>query len=165
MICNKLRKCCCCLSLQTGTKIVGLLSMLGGIGGLALSLAQVISIVNSEYVIGSEILLSSLDRLIGSLVVIAFTAAVLVAACKNGKPMLLVPWLVLKSISLFVTIFYSFYVGVSSAVTGDDQDMSYVFGLVIIGIVLYSYLWLVVYSYYHELVTGMKKEALVNEKC
>jgi hypothetical protein len=69
--------------------------------------------------------------LIGSLVVIAFTAAVLVAACKNGKPMLLVPWLVLKSISLFVAIFYSFYLGVNSAVTGDDQDMPYGFGLVI----------------------------------
>ncbi|XP_046634314.1 uncharacterized protein LOC124313434 [Daphnia pulicaria] len=164
MICNKLSKCCCCMSLQTGTKIVGVFSMLGGIGGLALSLAQVTSFINAEYVIGGEILPSSLDRLIGSLVVIAFTAAVLVAACKNGKPMLLVPWLVLKSISLFVAIFYSFYLGVNSAVTGDDQDMPYVFGLVI-GIVLYSYLWLVVYSYYHELVTGMKKEAPLNEKC
>ncbi|EFX85204.1 hypothetical protein DAPPUDRAFT_300228 [Daphnia pulex] len=164
MICNKLSKCCCCMSLQTGTKIVGVFSMLGGIGGLALSLAQLTSFINAEYVIGGEILPSSLNQLTGSLVVIAFTASVLVAASKNGKPMLLVPWLVLKSISLFVAIFYSFYFGVSSVMTGDDQGMSYV-SVLVIGIVLYSYFWLVVYSYYHELVTGMKKEALINEKC
>ncbi|EFX63011.1 hypothetical protein DAPPUDRAFT_267644 [Daphnia pulex] len=140
-----------------------------GIGYAAARRADYISWVElvallSVYGSRGENLPSSLNQLTGSLVVIAFTASVLVAAWKNGKPMLLVSWLVLKSVSLFVAIFYSLYFGVSSAMIGDDQGMSYV-SILVIGIVLYSYSWLVIYTYYHELVMGLKKEAPINEKC
>lgn len=57
-------------------------------------------------------MIDSVPEIIGSSLTIATSIFVLVSAWKNGKPMYLMPWLVLQAASLFAAIGYSLYSGI-----------------------------------------------------
>lgn len=71
-------------------------------------------------------LLDSISWIIGSVAAIAATVSVLVAACNNRNPVLIVPWLVLKSVSLTVGVAFASYMGVMS-VRVDSSSSSIIY--------------------------------------
>lgn len=71
-------------------------------------------------------LLDSISWMIGSVAAIAATVSVLVAAWNNRHPVLIVPWLVLKSVSLTVGIAFVSYMGVSfTRANGSSSGICY----------------------------------------
>ncbi len=140
-MCCKLTKCCCGCSLQTGSKVIGVLSLvpsdkafksfqvkglnhflqLAGVTGFLLAVISIssLNLQNGNGLSNNLVdiitwflglkgnhdqLASSVGTILGALVVIAISISALVAAWKNFKPILLVPWLVLNALSLPILI-------------------------------------------------------------
>lgn len=142
--------------------MIGVWFLLGATGGLVQAFSQMLASFGRED--GDSMLLDSISWMIGSVAAIAATVSVLVAAWNNRHPVLIVPWLVLKSVSLTVGIAFVSYMGVSSMrANGSSSGIGY-FAVALVATAIVSYSWLVIYSYYHELVATGKKLAKCDEE-
>ncbi|KAI9561145.1 hypothetical protein GHT06_012101 [Daphnia sinensis] len=158
----KLKQCCCGCSLQTGTKVIGIWFLMGATGGFIRAFSQMLASFDRDD--GDRMLLDSISWMIGSIAAIAATVSVLVAAWNNRHPVLIVPWLVLKSVSLTVGIAFVSYMAVMSTRDNGISSVIANFAVALVAAVIVSYSWLVIYSYYHELVAIGKKSAKCDEE-
>ncbi|XP_057372843.1 uncharacterized protein LOC130693674 [Daphnia carinata] len=158
----KLTQCCCGCSLQTGTKVIGVWFLIGATGGFIQAFSQMLASFDRDD--GDRMLLDSISWMIGSIAAMAATVSVQVAAWNNRHPVLIVPWLVLKSVSLTVGIAFVSYMGIMS-IRGNGSSSGIVyFAGAFIATAIVSYSWLVIYSYYQELVATGKKLVKCDEE-
>ncbi|XP_046634312.1 uncharacterized protein LOC124313432 isoform X2 [Daphnia pulicaria] len=139
----------CGFSLQTGTKILGWLYLIGGFL-LMFRIAMMM-----PYHPETNILIGAM---VGSVVWIAVNILVLFSAHKNSRPSLILPWLICKAVLILVGI----GLGLFLSIYGMQVNQLVTFGIVFFfafGSALGIYFWLVVYSYYQQL-----KEELSSSK-
>ncbi|XP_046634281.1 uncharacterized protein LOC124313405 [Daphnia pulicaria] len=158
----RINQFCCNCSLQTGSKVVGALSLILQIIGLVVFLISASS--DASDVEGGIVSFKFIGRIISTIFMVTAIIFVLVSATKNNRPMLLLPWLVLQVLSVITGIVSSLYIGICLLIAVPNITglifMTLGLGASIIGI----YFWLVVYSYYHELKALTKKQPKVEEK-
>ncbi|XP_046634294.1 uncharacterized protein LOC124313419 [Daphnia pulicaria] len=152
MCCKLNRFCCCAFTLQTGTKVIANVYLL----------AEVIALT---YLSISEFcgLFSSTDLVTVMALAIFSTILVLIAASKDSNASLLMPWLFLCAILI---LGWFGYIGWIIINTGGHAVIIFCFMLIglagievasaalaaTIGTMLVIYNWMVVYSYYHQLM-------------
>ncbi|XP_046634311.1 uncharacterized protein LOC124313432 isoform X1 [Daphnia pulicaria] len=142
---------CCGSSLQTGTKILG---WLGLIGGFLQMLRFAMMMPDCDYPETNI----CIGVLVGLVVWNAVTILVLFSAHKNSRPSLMLPWLICKAVLILVGI----GLGLFLSIYGMQVNQLVTFGIVFFfafGSALGIYFWLVVYSYYQQL-----KEELSSSK-
>lgn len=141
--------CCGCFSLKTGT-------IFSGACGIVLSILSLILIftVNVEW---KTIVVDILDRMtvqiifaINLCMTILISTLLIVGAVRKNTFMM-IPWVVLGimlAVALFVSVLYT---GIMFFVNHEVLNgvLWFVFGL--IAVVVYTYMWLVVYSYFQQL--------------
>ncbi|EFX85201.1 hypothetical protein DAPPUDRAFT_313851 [Daphnia pulex] len=158
----RINQFCCGCSLQTGTKVVGALSLIFQIIGLVIFLLSTSS--DASDVEGGIVSFKFIGRIISTIFLVTAIILVLVSARRNNRPMLLLPWLILQVLSIITGIVYSLYIGICLLIAVPNISglifMTLGLGASIIGI----YFWLVVYSFYHELKEITKKQPKVEEK-
>nr|CAH0109362.1 unnamed protein product [Daphnia galeata] len=148
----KLRQCCCGCSLQTGTKIIVIFSLIVLIG-VIIQISLIISThgKNSKYEKEIRNFYLCIGRIIGSVVSVLTIFAALFAAWKNRLQQLILPWLVLLFLSIFTEFFFSLYSGIE-AVQASRFDVGIIhITIACIGAALGFYFWLVAFNYYQEL--------------
>ncbi|XP_046634248.1 uncharacterized protein LOC124313380 [Daphnia pulicaria] len=157
----QLNQFCCGYSLRTGTKVVGSLSMLGGVAVLIYSLTVISSLNNARH--GNYFLLGNslgnandskipMTSFVTSAVAIVCSIPVLVMAYKNLSPRLLVPWLVVNIVPSLAVIGFFIYLAVFELITEGLDD---IIGIIVIfaGVLsgaIWFYFWLVIYSFYQN---------------
>nr|CAH0109356.1 unnamed protein product [Daphnia galeata] len=152
-MCCKLNRCCCCsFSLQTGTKVISNVYLL-------------VEVIAITYLGISEFsgLFSSTDLVTIVALAIFSTILVLIAASKESKASFLMPWLFLFAILILGWFGYLTCIIIH---TGGHAVIIYSAMLIgmagvefaittlacTIGTMLAIYNWMVVYSYYHQLL-------------
>nr|CAH0109360.1 unnamed protein product [Daphnia galeata] len=140
-------KCCCGCSLQTGTKIIGSFHLVVGL----ISLITVVVITIIYRGIPVIVLIFTPVGIASFVIWIAVTIPVLIAASKNRRPGLLLPWLILNFLAILFGLGYGLYNSIATVLpfyvgSGIVQIIS-----IILGCALGIYFWLVIYSYRQEL--------------
>ncbi|XP_046634242.1 uncharacterized protein LOC124313378 [Daphnia pulicaria] len=147
-------ECCCGCSLRTGTKIIGFISMLIEIGVFVLAVIKMKYNFNIDNEIEEMLTNDSIDPIISLGVGMAAAACVLIAAWKDRRPMLLVPWLVLEGSTLPVMIGNSIYFGTLLTIRmGTSTGMAFL-AVSLLATAICFYFWLVVFNYYFEMKTS-----------
>jgi hypothetical protein len=147
-----LRQCCCGCTLKTGTIIIGVLTILGGlgnlIGGITTAVRAADNFVDAESVqvfVGVGAVLAVLGAIL-----LVFSVLLIIGA-QNDRPSLLVPWMVYTIVFLITnTVLYIFeaaeYFSRYDNVNGAGNIVA-----AVIFVLLQTYFLLVVYSLYREL--------------
>ncbi|EFX85199.1 hypothetical protein DAPPUDRAFT_313849 [Daphnia pulex] len=147
-------ECCCGCSLRTGTKIIGFISMLIEIGVFVLAIIKMKFNFNIDNEIEEMLTNDSIDPIISLGVGMAAAACVVIAAWKDRRPMLLVPWLVLEGSTLPVMIGNSIYFGTLLTIRmGTSTGMAFL-AVSLLATAICFYFWLVVFNYYFEMKTS-----------
>nr|CAH0109358.1 unnamed protein product [Daphnia galeata] len=168
MRCIKVNQCCCGCTLQTGTKIIGWLSLLGGFFQVLSTLWSLIATRSSAYtaVNNYSTAESNIYLIVGiviSVIWIAVSIPLLIAASKNSSPGLLLPWLIYNVLITFVGIGLCIFLFVILF-----QQVHHI-GIQILSIAasflalaFNVYFGVVISSYYQELKTKEKQENSTN---
>ncbi|XP_046634257.1 uncharacterized protein LOC124313387 isoform X2 [Daphnia pulicaria] len=149
----RLKQFCCGCSLQTGTKIVGVICLVVGTIGFILGIVDSISnAVAVNKVAGAN----NIIRIVGSALTITTSIFLLISAWNNHKSMFLLPWIILEAITFLIVIGYSLFFGIFLSIAGGyGIGIGYLIGSVV-GAGLWLFFWLVVFSYYLELKEDAK---------
>ncbi|EFX85635.1 hypothetical protein DAPPUDRAFT_300224 [Daphnia pulex] len=142
----------CGFSLQTGTKILGWLYLIGGFL-LMLKIAMMMPDHPETNIL--------IGVMVGSVVWNAVNILLLFSAHKNSRPSLMLPWLICKAVIVLVGIGLEVFWSISlimedqldnanQRVIGFGKEIEILFFFAF-GSALGIYFWLVVYSYYQQL--------------
>nr|CAH0102304.1 unnamed protein product [Daphnia galeata] len=146
-MCIRVNQCCCCCTLQTGTKIIGWLDLLCGVS---------IIVWYSTEILKNENYYTSIAGIIANAVLISVTIPLLIAASKNSRPKLILPWLVFAVIQIIIiTIGLLSYLPVIANIPQSDFRIADIISYsiaIIITFANYIYFWLVIYSYRQQLL-------------
>ncbi|XP_046634305.1 uncharacterized protein LOC124313426 isoform X2 [Daphnia pulicaria] len=143
----RVNQCCCsCCTLQTGAKLIGCLQLVCGIAQIIFDVVMILS--------DSTLVTYCLTGgIIGLVFMISVTIPILIAASKNSRPGLLLPWLIFN----FVTIVLGIGLGLFASIFLMQKQIIQVEGgsvsiaVTLLGSALHIYFWLVIYSYYKQL--------------
>merc|ERR1712158_163257 len=156
---GKLPNCCACISLKTGTLIIGSLSL---VGSVILTLASIGFIASQQWVIDmvdqtgsqglepSQIFLFAVIMLVASILSI-LTCAALIHGARTRNVCLMGPYIISTGISLFLNI-GNIIRAIASASSFPDIAFSIFCWL------LSAYFFLVVWSYKKEITEGASGE-------
>ncbi|EFX85636.1 hypothetical protein DAPPUDRAFT_127578 [Daphnia pulex] len=155
----KVNHCCCGCSLQTGTKIIGWLYLVSEIIAIVmLVLVEVLPEEQTSQTTTSEtgnsetFAIMEITSIVTAAIKILVTVPLLIAAYKNSRPMLLLPWL----ICAIVTALMAIGTGIASVINSSGKETFFneiIANTVVnfLGSALTIYYWIVVYSFYRRL--------------
>nr|CAH0109357.1 unnamed protein product [Daphnia galeata] len=166
----RLNQFCCGYSLRTGTKIIGFLSLLGGIASFIHS-CIVFSKSNNAPNESAVLLLGinehyykiHMTSFVTSSIAIVCSIPVLVMAQKNFSPRLLVPWLVVNIVPSLGVIGFFIFLGVVELITEGLDDIIEIIVITagVLSGAIWFYFWLVIYSFYQN-QKNMEREPLLD---
>lgn len=151
-----LRQCCCSFSLGTGTVIIGIIEMIGGIVNVILSIITVIEAsagpTTQEDTLDAIITLK-VTNIILTFIAALFTmmAVLLIIGARRNKPSFLSPWMVYTCFYIFATVVSYVINTVAYVQTGDNLEACFSILRAVVTVALQTYFLLVVYSLYREL--------------
>nr|CAH0109355.1 unnamed protein product [Daphnia galeata] len=139
------KKSCCGFSLQTGTLIIG-----------SLSLAMNVRVFTYDLEIGGY-----LPSLMLTFPMIICSALLIVVAVKNRLPKLLIPWIILSVLEMFVILFICYLAmiiaGQAFQPKSIEKFLLITFSILSVTAFLLFRTWFIVFSYYRELTNRPKK--------
>ncbi|XP_023702869.1 uncharacterized protein LOC111862040 isoform X1 [Cryptotermes secundus] len=151
-----LRQCCCSFSLGTGTIIIGIIEMIGGITNVVLGIIAAIQASTgpmTEENILDALITIRVTSIILTLIAALFTlmAVLLIIGARRNTPWFLSPWMIYTCFYIFATVVSYVINTVAYAETGDNLEACFSVLRAVLTVSLQTYFLLVVYSLYREL--------------
>ena len=154
-----LAKCCCCVPLRTGSIVLSVLGLMGGVGMMLRGLSDWSNVVS------------------GILTILAY--AILMYGCLKNHPTAVLVYLVLDALAIILMIFIAILSIAAATFMFPDlpdqcEQLNYTTeqcdnlkiaaigfaASLFVGIaILYTYFWVCVYSFYKELKSGVNNTA------
>ncbi|XP_077291293.1 uncharacterized protein LOC143914813 [Arctopsyche grandis] len=152
-----LDKWCCCLSLRTGTLVIGWLGLMGSISDLVYLICDFPDMgitppdsINKETF--DHVMRSMSSSFIGTEIIGILMNIALLYAVNSNKKLMLLPWLITKGLGISVASLFFFLGGIACFFVENMTGLGSL--LLTVGVLtcgIYLYIWLCVLSLYQRL--------------